>query len=61
MKIITGASHLFEEPENCQRSLILRLPGIKKSTKAVSLNSRQTKKIPIEGFFSYSKSRLLET
>jgi hypothetical protein len=25
------ASHLFEEPENCQRSLILRLPGIKKS------------------------------
>jgi pimeloyl-ACP methyl ester carboxylesterase len=30
MKIITGASHLFEEPENCQRSLILRLPGIKK-------------------------------
>jgi hypothetical protein len=28
MKIIT--EHLFEEPENCQRSLILRLPGIKK-------------------------------
>jgi pimeloyl-ACP methyl ester carboxylesterase len=42
MKIITGASHLFEEPGNCQRSLILRLPGIKKSNpqKAVSLNSK---------------------
>jgi hypothetical protein len=50
MKIITGASHLFEEPENCQRSLILRLPGIKKiNKKAVSLNSKTNQK-PIEDF-----------
>jgi hypothetical protein len=54
MKIITGASHLFEEQENCQRSLILRLPGIKKiwSIKRSIIKFNQHYKSH-RGFFCY--------